>query len=123
MIAWYGTFPSGTIVGLMGLEYVRDPDLLRHGIGPSLPAHLETQIQSRSHAVHRIFLGTYARNYMARGLLEKAGYQLSAGPEAGLQTYYVVPENRPRSSVTYEKLMYDSTLFPRRRPFSSEPLH
>ena len=48
-------------------------------------------------------MGTYAANYKARGILERAGYVLSADSEAVLRTYYDIPEERLRTSVTYEK--------------------
>jgi hypothetical protein len=48
-------------------------------------------------------VGTYARNYKARGALEKAGYRLSPDSEAVLREYYAIPEDRLRASVTYEK--------------------
>ena len=112
---WYGAFVRGTLVGVMGLEYVRDVALLRHGyvvpefqrrgIGSRLLAHLETQIRGKSHPVRRIIVGTYAANYRARAALEKAGYRLCPDPEAVLRAYYSIPEDRLQSSVTYEKVM------------------
>jgi RimJ/RimL family protein N-acetyltransferase len=108
-MTWYGAFVGGSLVGTMGLEYVRDVALLRHayilpeyqhqGIGSCLHDHLEGHIQG----VHRIIVGTYAGNYKARSALEKLGYVLSSDSEAVLGTYYAVPEDRLRSSVTYEK--------------------
>ena len=96
----------------MGLEYVRDVALLRHayvlpemqrqGVGSHLLYHLEAQVQG----VRRILVGTYAGNYKARHALDKAGYHLSADSEAVLRTYYGIPEDRLRSSVTYEKLLH-----------------
>jgi RimJ/RimL family protein N-acetyltransferase len=53
--------------------------------------------------VRRIIVGTYARNYKARGALEKAGYRLSEDSAAVLRAYYAIPEDRLRASVTYEK--------------------
>ena len=95
-----------------GLEYVRDVALLRHayvlpemqrqGVGSHLLYHLEAQVQG----VRRILVGTYAGNYKARHALDKAGYHLSADSEAVLRTYYGIPEDRLRSSVTYEKLLH-----------------
>ena len=108
-MTWYGAFVEGTLVGVMGLEYVRDVALLRHayvlaeyqhqGIGSRLREHLELQVRG----VRRIIVGTYAGNYKARRMLENAGYRLSADSEAILQAYYSIPEDRLKSSVTYEK--------------------
>jgi GNAT superfamily N-acetyltransferase len=114
-LAWYGGFLDGALVGVMGLEHSRDAALLRHayilpehqhhGIGLRLVEHLErvTRRDGAARGVRRIIVGTYARNYKARGALEKAGYRLSADSAAILGAYYAVPEDRRRASVTYEK--------------------
>jgi len=114
-LAWYGGFVEGVLVGVMGLERARDAALLRHayilpahqhhGIGLRLVEHLElvTRRDAAARGVRRIIVGTYARNYKARGALEKAGYRLSEDSAAVLRAYYAVPEDRLRASVTYEK--------------------
>ena len=53
--------------------------------------------------VRSSIVGTYRANYKARGNLEKAGYSLSEDPVAVLRAYYDIPEDRLRTSVTYEK--------------------
>jgi GNAT superfamily N-acetyltransferase len=108
-MTWYGAFVEGALVGVMGLEYVKDVALLRHayvlaeyqreGIGTCLQQHLEAQVRG----VQRIIVGTYRENYKARQMLERVGYALSPDPEAILRTYYAIPEDRLKSSVTYEK--------------------
>ena len=108
-MAWYGAFVEGALVGVTGLEYVKDAVLLRHayvlaeyqrgGIGTRLREHLEAQVRG----VRRIIVGTYRENYKARRMLERAGYALSPDPEAVLRTYYSIPDDRLKSSVTYEK--------------------
>lgn len=108
-LAWYGAFDGDVLVAVGGLEHVRDAALLRHGyvlpeyqrrgVGALLREHLEQQVGG----VTRIIVGTYAGNYKARGALAKAGYLLSADPEAVLRAYYAIPEDRLASSVTYEK--------------------
>lgn len=110
-LTWYGAFVAGTLVGVMGLEYVRDVALLRHayvlpayqrqGIGSRLREHLERQIRG----VRRIVVGTYVGNYKARQALEKAGYRLAADSPAVLRAYYTIPEDRLQSSVAYEKTL------------------
>jgi GNAT superfamily N-acetyltransferase len=110
-LRWYGAFVGGALVGVMGLEYVRDVALLRHayilpeqqrgGIGARLREHCEAQVTG----VARIVVGTYRDNYKARGALEKAGYRLSDDPVPVLRAYYSIPEDRLRSSVTYEKVV------------------
>lgn len=108
-LTWYGVFEGGALLAVGGLEYVRDAALLRHGyvlpehqrrgVGALLREHLESQVRGG----RRVIVGTYARNHKARGALEKAGYRLSADSEAVLRAYYAIPEDRLRSSVTYEK--------------------
>ena len=110
-MTWYGAFLAGALLGVMGLEYVKDVALLRHAyipparqrerIGSRLLAHLEGEIRG----VGRVVVGTYRGNYKARSALAKAGYRLSADPEAVLRAYYSIPEDRLRTSVTYEKLL------------------
>ena len=100
-MAWYGAFIEGALVGVMGLEYVKDAALLRHayvlaeyqreGIGTRLREHLEAQVRG----VRRIIVGTYRENYKARRMLERAGYTLSPDPEAVLRTYYSIPDRPP----------------------------
>ena len=108
-MTWFGAFIAGALVGVMGLEYVRDVALLRHayvlaehqryGIGTLLREHLEAQVRG----VHRIIVGTYGENHKARSMLEAAGYRLCPDPEAILRAYYAIPEDRLKSSLTYEK--------------------
>lgn len=108
-LCWYGAFAPDTLLGVMGLEYVKDvallrhayvlPDQQRHGVGSLLRTYLEQQIRG----VRRIVVGTYTGNYKARDMLEAAGYLLSADSEAVLRAYYDIPEDRLQSSVTYEK--------------------
>ena len=114
-LAWYGGFLDSLLVAVMGLEYARDAALLRHayilpehqhrGIGLRLAEHLEgvARREGAARGVRRIIVGTYARNYKARGALEKAGYHLSADSGAILREYYAIPDDRLRASLTYEK--------------------
>ena len=114
-LTWYGASLDGGLVAVMGLEVSRDAALLRHGyvlpehqhrgIGLRLTEFLEDAARGEAAArgLRRIIVGTYARNYKARGALEKAGYRLSADPAPVLRAYYAIPEDRLRASVTYEK--------------------
>lgn len=114
-LTWYGGFLDGALVGVMGLEYAHDAALLRHayilpehqhrGIGLRLGEHLEDLVRREraGRGLRRIIVGTYARNYKARGALEKMGYRLSTDSAAVLREYYAIPEDRLRASVTYEK--------------------
>ncbi|MFA5028380.1 MAG: GNAT family N-acetyltransferase [Candidatus Methylomirabilota bacterium] len=110
-MTWHGVFVGDRLVGVIGLEYVRDAALIRHGyilpecqrqgIGNLLREHLETEVRGAS----RIIIGTYRGNFKARRHLEKAGYTPSPNPAFVLRTYYDIPEDRFHSSLTYEKLL------------------
>ncbi len=108
-MTWYGSFDGDALVGVMGLEYVKNAALFRHayvlsdyqrqGVASMLHRYLEDQVRD----VERIIVGTYAANYKARRALEKGGYQLSTDSEDVLRTHYDIPDHRIASSVTYEK--------------------
>jgi len=114
-MTWCGGFLEGILVGVMGLEYAHGAALLRHAyvlpehqrqnVGRRLTEHLEgvARRERAAHRLTRLIIGTYARNYKARGALEKAGYRLCADSAAVLREYYAIPEDRARASVTYEK--------------------
>jgi GNAT superfamily N-acetyltransferase len=110
-MTWFGAYLNGTLVGVMGLEPKGDVALIRHGyvlpehqrqgVGAALLRHLEVE----AGAVERIIVGTYAANHKARAMLERNGYRLSDDSEAVLRQYYAIPEDRLRSSVTYEQTL------------------
>ncbi len=108
-MTWYGAFIDGRLVGVVGLEYTQEVALLRHayvltdaqhgGVGTALLEAVEPDVRG----VHRLIAGTYRENHKARGLLEKRGFRPSVDAASVLRTYYAIPEDRLRSSVTYEK--------------------
>jgi GNAT superfamily N-acetyltransferase len=108
-LTWFGAFVGGALVGVGGLERVKDVALLRHGyVLPAwqragVGARLVERLETEARGVERIVVGTYRGNYKARRALEKAGYRPSLDPEAVLRAYYAIPEPRIRSSLTYEK--------------------
>ena len=112
-MTWWGAFIDGELAGVMGSEPIREVVLLRHayvlpryqrgGVASALLEHIEERLPLPV----RIIVGTYAANYKARGSLEKAGYLISADSEAILRTYFDIPEDRLRTSVTYEKKRAD----------------
>jgi len=105
-LTWYGVFDGDMLVAVGGarvrprcgpaapwLRVARASGAWRRGL---LVEHMQRQVS-------RIIVGTYAGNFKARGALDKAGYRLPANPEAVLRAYYTIPEDRLRSSVTYER--------------------
>jgi GNAT superfamily N-acetyltransferase len=110
-LTWFGVFVGEAMVGVGGLEQVRDVALLRHGYvlpdfqRTGLGARLVERLEREATGVTRVIVGTYRGNYKARHALQKAGYRPSPDPEAVLRAYYSIPEARLRSSVTYEKTL------------------
>lgn len=110
-MTWWGALVDDAAVGVMGSEPIGEVVLLRHayilpryqrrGVASALREHIEARLRG----VERIIVGTYAANYKARGILEKAGYLLSANSETVLRTYFDIPEDRLVTSVTYEKAL------------------
>ncbi len=108
-MTWYGAFDAGTLIGVAGLEPIKDVVLLRHayilpewqrrGTGSELTQAMESAVTPGV----RILVGTYRANYKARGALEKLGYRACADSETELRTYYSIPEDRLRASLVYEK--------------------
>ena len=113
-MTWWGAFAGDRLVGVMGSEPLRDVTLLRHayilpdyqrqGVGTALLRHIERRIPPGG----RVVVGTYAANFKARSMLEKAGYALSPDSESVLRAYYDIPEDRLTTSVTYEKVVAGS---------------
>lgn len=109
-VRFFGAFTEeGRVVGVMGLEYVQDVALIRHGyvlpkyqrqrIGTALLCHIESLITGAK----RVIAGTYAMNYRARGFLEQHGYHIALDSDEVLHRYYTIPEGRRTTSVAYEK--------------------
>jgi len=108
-MTWYGAFDAESLIGVGGLEPIKDVALLRHGYilpewqrrgtGSLLTQAMEAEVAPGV----RILVGTYRANYKARGAIAKLGYRECADSEAVLRTYYSIPEDRLRASVVYEK--------------------
>jgi GNAT superfamily N-acetyltransferase len=96
---------AGEVVGVMGIQPVRNVDLIRHayvlpakqghGIGGAMIKHLRT----RTH--HPILIGTWAAATWAIRFYERHGFALV--PEAAkallLRTYWTIPERQIETSV------------------------
>lgn len=104
-IAFWGYEAEGALVGVMGLQRVRDVDLIRHayvlpdrqhrGIGGALLTHL------RGLAARQMLVGTWAAAEWAIRFYRRHGFALvaSASKRALLQTYWTVPERQIETSV------------------------
>lgn len=104
-IGFVGCEIDGELAGVMGIQPVRNVDLIRHayvlpayqgqGVGTALIAHL------RARADRQILVGTWTAATWAIGFYERHGFRLV--PEATkaplLRTYWTVSERQIETSV------------------------
>ena len=100
---------DGTLAGVMGIQAVRDVDLIRHayvrpdqqgrGIGGELLAHLEGMTR------RRILIGTWADAAWAIRFYERHGYVLVPEAETAslLRAYWTVSPRQIETSVVLAK--------------------
>jgi GNAT superfamily N-acetyltransferase len=104
-VVFWGYESGGGLVGVMGIQPVRDVDLIRHayvsppsrrrGIGGALLAHLA------SATTRRMLVGTWAAADWAVSFYARHGFAL-VSPERGaklLETYWTIPERQIATSV------------------------
>jgi len=104
-VAFWGYDIDGELVGVMGMQDVRDVALIRHayvrpesqrqGIGSLLLAHLRRQTDQP------ILIGTWADAAWAIRFYQKHGFRLVTQEEKGrlLRTYWSIPERQIETSV------------------------
>jgi len=104
-IAFWGYETDGALVGVMGIQPVRDVVLIRHayvmparqhrGIGSALLSHL------RGLTTQRMLIGTWAAAEWAIRFYQRHGFELApAGQKTALlQTYWTVPDRQIETSV------------------------
>jgi GNAT superfamily N-acetyltransferase len=104
-VAFWGYQADGTLAGVMGLQAVRDVDLVRHayvrpgnqgrGIGGALLAHLQ-RMSNR-----RMLVGTWAAADWAITFYQRRGFELvsPARKTALLKTYWSIPDRQIETSV------------------------
>lgn len=104
-VVFWGYELDGVLVGVMGIQSVRDVDLIRHayvlpstqrhGVGGSLLEHL------RRLGKPRMLVGTWAAADWAVQFYRRHGFEL-VSPEqktALLKTYWTVPDRQIETSV------------------------
>ena len=104
-VAFWGYEADGALVGVMGIQPVRDVDLIRHayvlpgyqrhGVGGALLAHL------RRMSDRRMLVGTWAAADWAISFYRRHGFEL-VSPErktALLKTYWTIPDRQIETSV------------------------
>jgi GNAT superfamily N-acetyltransferase len=106
-MTFYGWEERGELVGVMGIEPVKDVTLIRHayilpewqkqGIGSRLLHHLQTLTKTS-----RLLVGTWADAKWAIRFYEKHGFKLIPNKDELLKTYWNVPERQIETSVVLE---------------------
>jgi N-acetylglutamate synthase-like GNAT family acetyltransferase len=104
-VKFWGYVENGRLVGVMGMQPVKDVTLIRHayvktamrnhGIGGKLLDHLLGQIEGR------ILVGTWKAASWALRFYEKHGFQLVSEEEKNrlLSTYWQIPARQIETSV------------------------
>ncbi len=104
-VVFWGYEEDGRLLGVMGLQSVRDVDLIRHaytlpnrqrgGIGGALLGHLR-QLSTR-----RILVGTWAAADWAIHFYQRHGFELAAPARKAelLKTYWNIPDRQIETSV------------------------
>jgi GNAT superfamily N-acetyltransferase len=105
-VRFYGWFDGGGLVGVMGIQRVRDVTLIRHayvltehqrsGIGGRLLAHLKELAETPT-----LLVGTWAAATWAVRFYEKHGFHLVSEQEKNrlLRGYWRIPERQVETSV------------------------
>ena len=104
-VAFWAYESEGEVIGVMGIQPVRDVDLIRHayvrpgvqrrGIGAALIGHI------RSLSSRQMLVGTWAAATWAIAFYQRHGFVL-VSPEqktALLKTYWTIPERQIETSV------------------------
>jgi GNAT superfamily N-acetyltransferase len=104
-VTFWGCEREGELLGIMGIQPVRDVDLIRHayvapatqrrGVGGALLEHL-----MRS-ATRRVLVGTWAAAHWAVAFYRRHGFE-QVSPETKtrlLRTYWSIPERQIETSV------------------------
>jgi GNAT superfamily N-acetyltransferase len=104
-VLFSGYAADGALRGVMGVQRVRDVDLIRHayvlpegqrrGVGSALLRHLRRQSK------RRMLVGTWAAATWAVGFYQRHGFVLvtPAAKTTLLKTYWTIPERQIETSV------------------------
>ena len=105
-VAFWGYYePDGELLGVMGIQTVRDVDLIRHayvmpgrqrgGVGTALLEHLIGL------STQRTLVGTWAAAEWAVGFYRRHGFELVTPQQrtALLRSYWTIPERQIETSV------------------------
>ena len=104
-VEFWGLDTDDGLIGIMGVQPVRDVDLIRHayvrpdrqrhGVGAELIEHL------RRRSARRMLVGTWAAATWAISFYQRHGFELVAPDAAAalLRTYWTIPERQIETSV------------------------
>ena len=104
-VSFWGCEQGGALVGVMGIQSVRDVDLIRHayvlpgsqrgGVGGALLAHLQRR------STRRLLVGTWAAAEWAIRFYTQHGFTVvsPARKDALLKTYWSIPDRQIETSV------------------------
>jgi GNAT superfamily N-acetyltransferase len=107
-VEFWGLEIADELAGVMGVQPVRDVDLIRHayvrpdhqrhGVGAELIEHL------RRHSTRPMLVGTWAAAHWAIAFYERHGFVLAPPERAAalLRTYWTIPERQIETSVVLE---------------------
>jgi GNAT superfamily N-acetyltransferase len=104
-VSFFGSERSGELVGVMGLQRVRDVTLIRHAY--VLPAHQGCGVGGallsalRAETTGPVLVGTWAAARWAIQFYERHGFRLVPADEKDqlLQTYWNIPARQQDASV------------------------
>lgn len=103
-MTFFGWKTDSKLVGVMGLEPVKDTNLIRHayilpecqqqGIGSKLLTHLKSTVKTP-----RLLVGTWADATWAVDFYKKHGFRLMPNKDELLKTYWDIPQRQIDTSV------------------------
>jgi GNAT superfamily N-acetyltransferase len=108
-VTFWGYESKGELLGVMGIQEVRDVELIRHayvvpgcqrgGVGSELLLHLAGL------STQRLLVGTWAAAEWAIGFYRRHGFELvtPAQKTALLRSYWQIPERQVETSVVLAK--------------------
>lgn len=103
-VIFYGWEVAGELVGIMGMEPIKDVTLIRHayvlpqwqkrGIGNKLLSHLKSLVTTSS-----LMVGTWAAAHWAIAFYRKHGFVLLPDKDKLLADYWDIPRRQIETSV------------------------
>ena len=103
-VTFYGLEANGELVGIMGIEPVKDVTLIRHayvlpqwqrqGIASKILGHLKSIT-----ATSRLLVGTWADAHWAIAFYQKHSFQMMPDKDKLLKTYWDIPQRQIETSV------------------------